>query len=148
LRDLHQLYCLKSSHLNASSYFNVPPCGNMYLTLLHWKLLAPLHVLVLFLACACICCASYLLMLNIQVYICLLAHHVLVFLVLSLIVSCVYFSWLFWVINGLSHFGGVICLVHVTILKLCVHEKYHIVLILQDYLVSMWYVILMRNSNL
>ena len=36
---------------------------------------------------------------------------------------------------------------HLTILKMCVHEEYHLVLILQDYLVSMWYVILMRNSN-
>ncbi len=33
------------------------------------------------------------------------------------------------------------------ILKMCVHEEYHLELILQDYLVSMWYVILMRNSN-
>ena len=31
--------------------------------------------------------------------------------------------------------------------KMCVHEGYHLVLILQDYLVSMWYVMLMRNSN-
>ena len=31
--------------------------------------------------------------------------------------------------------------------KMCVHEEYHLVLILQDYLVSMWYVMLMRNSN-
>ena len=44
-----------------------PPCGNMNSTHLHWKLLAPLHVLVLFLACVCICCASYLLNLRNQV---------------------------------------------------------------------------------
>jgi hypothetical protein len=36
---------------------------------------------------------------------------------------------------------------HFTILKMCVHEEYHLVSILQDYLVSIWYVILMRNSN-
>jgi len=30
---------------------------------------------------------------------------------------------------------------------MCVHEKCHLELILQDYLVSMWYVILMRNLN-
>jgi hypothetical protein len=36
---------------------------------------------------------------------------------------------------------------HFTILKMCVHEEYHLVLIFKDYLVSMWYVILMRNSN-
>jgi hypothetical protein len=33
-----------------------------------------------------------------------------------------------------------------TILKMCVHEEYHLVLIFKDYLVSKWYVILMRNS--
>jgi hypothetical protein len=60
LRDLHQLYCLKSSHLNASSYSNVPPCGNMYLTLLHWKLLAPLHVLV-FISSMCLYMLCFLL---------------------------------------------------------------------------------------
>ena len=36
---------------------------------------------------------------------------------------------------------------NVTSLKMCVHEEYHLVLILQVYLVSMWYVILMRNSS-
>jgi hypothetical protein len=36
---------------------------------------------------------------------------------------------------------------HFTILKMCVHEEYHLLLIFKDYLVSMWYVILMRNSN-
>jgi hypothetical protein len=35
---------------------------------------------------------------------------------------------------------------HFTILKMCVHEEYHLVLIFKDYLVSMWYAILMRNS--
>jgi hypothetical protein len=35
---------------------------------------------------------------------------------------------------------------HFTILKMCVHEEYRLVLIFKDYLVSMWYVILMRNS--
>ena len=39
------------------------------------------------------------------------------------------------------------CFGHFTILKMCVHEEYHLVLIFQDYLVSMWYVMLMRNSN-
>ena len=55
--------------------------------------------------------------------------------------------WLLWEINGSSHFGGVTCFVHFTILKMCVHEEYHLVLIFCDYLVSMWYVMLMRNSN-
>ena len=31
--------------------------------------------------------------------------------------------------------------------KMCIHEEYHLVLIYQYYLLSMWYVILMRNSN-
>ena len=31
--------------------------------------------------------------------------------------------------------------------KMCVHEEYHLVMIYQSYLFSMWYVMLMRNSN-
>ena len=54
---------------------------------------------------------------------------------------------LFEVINGTSHFGGVICFVHLSFFKMCVHGYHHLVLILQDYLVTMWCVILMRNSN-
>jgi hypothetical protein len=34
-----------------------------------------------------------------------------------------------------------------TILKMCVYKEYHLVLIFKDYLVSMWYIILMTNSN-
>jgi hypothetical protein len=36
---------------------------------------------------------------------------------------------------------------HFTILIICVHKEYHLVLIFKDYLISLWYVILMRNSN-
>jgi hypothetical protein len=36
---------------------------------------------------------------------------------------------------------------HFTILKMCVYEEYHLVFIFKDYLVSMWYIILMTNSN-
>ena len=50
-------------------------------------------------------------------------------------------------INGLSHFGGVICFVQFTNLKMRVHEAHHLVLIFQYYLATMWYVIFMRNSN-
>ena len=65
-------------------------------------------------------------------------------LLLFAILSC----WLsLWEINGLFHFGRVICFVHFTILKMCVHGKYHLVSIYQYYLFSMWYVLLMRNSN-
>ena len=53
----------------------------------------------------------------------------------------------FWVINGSSHFGGVICFVHLSFFKMCVHGYHHLVLISQDYLVTMWCVKLMRNSN-
>ena len=53
----------------------------------------------------------------------------------------------FRVVNGTSHFGWVTCLAHLSNLKICVHEYYHLVLILQDYLVTMWCIILMRNSN-
>ena len=31
--------------------------------------------------------------------------------------------------------------------KMCIHEDYHLVLIYLDYLVTMWYVMLMGNSN-
>ena len=31
--------------------------------------------------------------------------------------------------------------------KMCVHEEYHLVMIYQSYLFSMWYVMLMRNST-
>ena len=122
------------------SYTNVPPCGNLFLNCLHWKLLAPLHVLVLYLAFVCICCASDLLILSNQGYVCWFAHHVRVCVVLSLFASCLYLSWLLWEINGTSHFGEVMSFVHFTNLQMCVHEEYHLVLILQDYLVSMWYV--------
>ena len=37
--------------------------------------------------------------------------------------NLLYLSWLFWEINGLSHFGGVMCFAHLTILKICVHEE-------------------------
>ena len=61
-----------------------PPCGNMYSTYLNWKLPIPFNVLVLDLACYCICCASYLLNLRNQVYSCLFSYHVYV-LYLSLL---------------------------------------------------------------
>ena len=35
----------------------------------------------------------------------------------------------------------------ISFFKKCIHEYHHLVLILQDYLVTMWCVILMRNSN-
>ena len=85
-----------------------PPCGNMNSTHLHWKLLAPLHVLVLFLACVCICCASYLLNLSNQGCVCWLAHHVCVFCVWAYWIL-LYLNWLLWDINELFHFGGVWC---------------------------------------
>ena len=65
-------------------------------------------------------------------------------LLLFAILSC----WLsLWEINGLFLFGRVICFVYFTILKMCVHEEYHLVMIYQSYLFSMWYALLMRNSN-
>ena len=133
----------QAKSIGLSSFYlisNVPPCGNLYLNCLHWKLLAPLHVLVLFLACGCICCASNLLILSNQVCVCWFAHHVRVCSALSLCASCLYVSWLLWEINGTSHFGGVMCFVHLTVPQMCVHEEYHLVLILQAYLVTMWYV--------
>ena len=119
----------------------------MLISYIHWKLLAPLNVLG-FLPCqvfVCIVLSSYLSWEIKYVYVGL--HTIYLFwalLLLFAILSC----WLsFWETNGLSYFGGVICFVHFTILKLCIHEEYHLVLIYQYYLFSMWYVILMRNSN-
>ena len=104
------------------------------------KVTCPFACLVVYLACICICCASNLLVLSNQVCVCWFAHHVCMSVVLSLFASCLYLSWLLWEINGTTHFGGVMCFVHFTNLQMCVHEEYHLVLILQVYLVSMWYV--------
>ena len=68
-----------------------PPCGNMYSTYLYWKLLAPLHVLVLYLTYVYICCASYLLNLRNQAYSCVFAFHVCV-LCWAYVASCLYLS--------------------------------------------------------
>ena len=103
-------------------------------------------MLVLYLAYACICCATYVLYLeksSVCLFVCTPCTCVRVlslFHLDSIIVGSLER------INGLSHFGGVTCFGHLTILKICVHEEYHLELILKDYLVSMWYVILMRNS--
>ena len=43
--------------------------------------------------------------------------------------------------------GECLCFWYFTILNMCVYEEYHIVLIFQGYIVSMWYVMLMKNSN-
>ena len=107
---------------------NVPPCGNLYLNCLHWKLLAPLHVLVLYLACVLIWYASDVLILSNQACVCWFAYHEGVCLVLSLLLPSLYLSRLLWEINGSSHFGGAMCLGHLIILKWNVHEKYHLVL--------------------
>ena len=110
-----------------------------------WKLLAPLHVLVLFLSCACIWYASFLLVLLFK-----FEYDSCVSCMCNLCVElyCILcgFHLALWEINGLSHFGGVICFVHLTNLKMCVHEAHHLVLTFQYYLVTMWYVIFMRNS--
>ena len=123
LRDLHQSYLLKPSHLD----YHISIIYPLYLLAVTCTQLIyiesyslPLHVLVLFLACVCICCASYLLNLRNQAYVSWFAHHVCVFCV-EPIVSCLYLIWLFWDINGLFHFGVVICL-HFTILK-CVYVR-------------------------
>ena len=84
--------------------------------------------------------------LEFQVYVCWL-HSMCVCCVLSLYCILFYLIWLLWEINGSFYFWGVMCFVHFTILKMCVHEEYHLVLICHDYLVSMWYIVLMKNSN-
>ena len=94
----------------------------------------------------CMCCALYLLILRNQVCVCWFAHHLLV---LSLIAFYLlyYLVGSLWEINGLFLFGRVISFVHFTILKMCIHEEYPLVMIYHYYLLSIWYVILMRNSN-
>ena len=87
---------------------NVPLCGNMYFTSLYCKLLAPLHALVLYQVCVCMCCAlhAYLVYSSMFVwdiiYLCVFA--------LSLMHLDDILFGSFGVINGSSHFGGVICL--------------------------------------
>ena len=88
--DQAKSYGLSSPYLIS----NVPLCGNLYLTSLHCKLLASLHVLVLYQVCVYICCALYLLILCIQACVGSLTHHVLVCFV-EPISSCLYLSWLF-----------------------------------------------------
>ena len=100
----------------------------------------------MFLPCACIWYATFLLVLLFKIVFDSCVSCMCNF-VLSFIGSCVDLNWLFWDINGLSHFGGVKCFVHFTNLKMCVHEGHHLVLIFQYYLATMWYVIFMRNSN-
>ena len=126
--DLDTLWRIKGSSsfilsqaksFGLSSFYlisNVPPCGNSCLNCLHWKLLAPLHVLVLFLACVCICCASNCLSWVIK-YVCVGLHIMYVCVMRwAFVLLDFYLSWLLWEINGTSHFGGVMCFVHLTIL--------------------------------
>ena len=99
--------------------------------------------LVLYLTSVYMCCALYLLMLSNQACVCWFAHHVC----LSLLSICFYLIGSFRDFNGLSHFGGVMCFLVTHPLKMCIHEEYHLVVIFQYYLLSLWYVLLMRNSN-
>jgi hypothetical protein len=148
LRDLHILYLIKPSHKYYYLYIVYPMCllAVTCSSLPYIVSYLPLCVLlVLYQVCVCICCASYLLILCTQVCLGCLAHHLLCLEPLMPLYDILFGS--FRVINGTSHFGGVICFVHLSFLKMCVHEYYHLVLILQNYLVTMWYVMLMRNSN-
>jgi hypothetical protein len=115
---------------------NVPPCSNMYSTYLHWKLLALCMLDFVSFMCLYILCL---------VCACWFAHHVQLFLLSLLHIICILLAlvrdWWF------TPFLGSDMLWHSTILKICVHEEYHLVLIFKVYLVSMWYVILMRNPN-
>jgi hypothetical protein len=144
-------YILSQVKSFGSSYFypifNVPLCINICSTYLQLKVTRSLHVLVLYLACIFIWCASYLLVLIQSSMSMLVSKPYTVVLVLSLYWICWYLSCLLWYINELSQFGGVLCLVRFTILKICVCEENQLELILQDYRVSMWYATLMRNSN-
>ena len=100
-------------------------------------------------ACFCICCASHLLILSYQVYLCMLVGTPCIcVLVLSLYLNI--FVILFGSCEKLMDYPilGEWCVFwafHNP--KICIHEGYHLLLILQDYLVSIWYFILMRISN-
>jgi hypothetical protein len=117
----HQAKSLGLSYIHIIS--NAPLFSNFYLTCLHWKLLAPLHVLVLYLPCVCICCAFTCLSCNSTLgrlfgtsctcvsYLSLLCILVLSYLALWDIIC------LLLIRNCLSHYGGVICFVHITSLE-------------------------------
>ena len=115
---------------------NVPPCGNMCSTYLHWKLLAPLHMLVLYLAYVCICCALLYDGLH-TMYMCSCVEPLLH---LMCILFC-YFERLM-----VHPILGEWCPLGTHNPIMCVHEEYHLVLILR---LSSLYVVcmLMRNSN-
>jgi hypothetical protein len=87
---------------------NVPPCGNMHSTHLHWKLLAPLHVLG-FVPCMCLYMLCFLLALFWVINYVHVGLHTMYgcscWAYCILFISC----WLLWEIIGPSHFGGVIC---------------------------------------
>ena len=147
LRDLHILYLFKPSHKDYHLYLisNAPLCGNLYLTSLFCKLLAPfacfgfVPIMCLYMLCLILAYLVYSSMFGLFGTSCTC---VFCFEPLMHLDDILFGS--FQVINGTSHFGGVICLAHLSFLKMCVHEYYHLVLILQDYLVTMWCVILMR----
>jgi hypothetical protein len=75
-----------------------------------------------------------------------LAHHVLVCLIWASSAYWCYLIWLFEILMDNPILGEWYAWA-LHNLKMCAHEEYYLELILQVYLVSMWYVILMRNSN-
>src|SRR3954463_2383699 len=78
--------------------------------------------------------------------VCWLAHHVFVFLGLEPLLNLV--GILFGSCEGLMDYS-VLGECHAWAFhnpKMCVHEENHLVVLLHVYLVSMWYVLLMRNS--
>ena len=104
------------------------------------KVTCPLAFLVLFIACVCIWCVSKLPLCMLVYTSCTRVSFVEPF------ASCLFLSWLLWEINGISHYGGVMCFVHLTILYMCtwvIPSSIDITRLSSRYVVCL----LMRNSN-
>jgi hypothetical protein len=123
---------------------NVSLFGNMCSTYLHRKLLAPLHILVLYVPCIWlyICYACYLLYFEKSGLYILQCIPCICDCVGAYIASCCILVGSCERLMDYPIVGGVICLVEFHNPKIYVHEEYYLELIFRDYLVSLWYVLI------
>jgi hypothetical protein len=126
IKGSSSMYCLKSSQLDYLVYIIYP----MFLfavtctQLIYVESYSPL--------CMCWYMLCYLLVLFWVIKYVLVGFHTMyVCLCLSLCCILFYIIWLFWETNRLSHFWGSDMLWHFTILNMCAHEEYHLVLIFE-----------------
>ena len=126
----------------------VPPHGNLYLNHIYIESCLPPFACVSFIPSICLHMLCFLSNLSNEACVDNIVHHVCVNFVLSL----------YWILCGFYLaplrycwtilFLGSDMLLAIHNPKMCIHMRcYHLVLIFQYYLVTMWYVMLMRNSN-